>query len=266
MDTEILKALHDIELKEKIHILLASEVGSHAWGYASKTSDFDVRFIYVYPPIQYLEIDNPKEGVDLLIKDQLDLRGWELRKTLRFFRKSNPSLFEALHSPVIYRKDEAFFNWMKQLEPAAFSKRTCFSHYFHMARQNIKTWEMTENPPIKLLFHCLRPILMCKWLEENPSLPPLSLPELLAPLPQSIDQIFGALNVKRQVQGDRIEKTDPLVLDLHGFVSEQFKALEQNRLKEEEMTRKKVVRSEPPNETFNHLFRQVLRATFPTSF
>lgn len=266
MEAEILKALHELELKEHISILLASEVGSHAWGYASKTSDFDVRFIYIYPPEQYLAIDPPKEGVDLFIKDQLDLRGWELRKALRFFRKSNPSLFEALHSPVLYRKNEALFSGMKQLEPETFSKRTCFSHYFHMARQNLKTWERDENPSIKLIFHCLRPVLMCKWLEENPSLPPLSLPGLLNPLPSSIQQSFGALNGKRLVEGDLIEKKDPHVMALHGFVSSTFKVMEQQRLKEEKMIKETKGQGKLPNEVFNHLFREVLRASFPMSF
>ena len=38
------------------------------------------------------------------IVDEFDLSGWELRKALRLFRKSNPPLIEWLGSPIVYRE------------------------------------------------------------------------------------------------------------------------------------------------------------------
>ena len=268
MRTEILKGLREFELKENVQILLASEVGSHAWGYASSSSDYDIRFIFVYPPERYLTIDNPKEGIDLVINDQLDFRGWELRKTLRLFRKSNPSLFEALHSPVIYKKDEAFFSRMIELESGIFSKSTCYSHYFHMARQNLKAWESAVDPPIKLLFHCLRPVLMCKWLEEQPSLPPLSLPKLLADYEPSLNVLFEALHRKRHKYGNLIKKNTLEAEALHAFIADTYKEIEQKRLNENEDGRAKGTgsRNEFIDERLNDLFRHMLKVTFPGSF
>ena len=42
---EIEQELTKIEEKEHVHILLAVESGSRAWGFASPDSDYDVRFI-----------------------------------------------------------------------------------------------------------------------------------------------------------------------------------------------------------------------------
>ena len=52
---EIQKALNDIEQKHRVRILLAVESGSRSWGFASPDSDYDVRFIYMHKPEEYLK-------------------------------------------------------------------------------------------------------------------------------------------------------------------------------------------------------------------
>lgn len=265
MEKDIVAALHDLELKEEIHILYASEVGSRAWGYASKSSDYDVRFIFVHPPERYLAIDSPIEDLSFVTEHPLDLKGWELRKTLRLLRKSNPSFFEALHSPILYRKNDFFLNKMTQLEPSMVSKRTLYAHYYHMARQNLKTWDMTDSPPLKLLFHCLRPVLMCQWLEKNQTVPPLFLPDLLNQWAPSLSTLFDDLNEKRQLVGDRLEKTEPMILALYGVIREAFKTIEQNQVLEDERKHDERPLNSMLSEGLNAFFRQVL-TRFPTSF
>ena len=41
--------LDAIEREETVEILLAVESGSRAWGFPSRDSDYDVRFLYVRP-------------------------------------------------------------------------------------------------------------------------------------------------------------------------------------------------------------------------
>lgn len=45
MEKLIVSKLREIEKAEKVRILLAVESGSHAWGFASPDSDYDVRFL-----------------------------------------------------------------------------------------------------------------------------------------------------------------------------------------------------------------------------
>jgi len=90
----IIEKLSEIELDKNIRILYACESGSRAWGFASPDSDYDVRFIYVKPKLDYLSINETSDIIELPIIDLLDIGGWELRKSLRLFRKSNVVLYE----------------------------------------------------------------------------------------------------------------------------------------------------------------------------
>ena len=48
--------LREVEDEFGVKILLAVESGSRAWGFESKNSDWDVRFIYVHKPEWYFMI------------------------------------------------------------------------------------------------------------------------------------------------------------------------------------------------------------------
>ena len=56
METKILQRLKDIESKYDVKVLLAVESGSRAWGFASKDSDYDVRFVYIHKKEWYLTL------------------------------------------------------------------------------------------------------------------------------------------------------------------------------------------------------------------
>jgi predicted nucleotidyltransferase len=108
----ILERLAAIEQTEAVRILYACESGSRAWGFASPDSDYDVRFPYVRPRDWYLSIDleRRRDVIERPIEGVLDINGWDLRKALQLMRKSNPPLFEWLHSPLVYRAQAEFRN------------------------------------------------------------------------------------------------------------------------------------------------------------
>src|SRR5438552_14312781 len=93
---EIERRLTDVERSESVHILLAVESGSRAWGFASPDSDYDVRFIYVRDEAWYLAIDSDdkRDVIERDIVDEIDLNGWDLRKALRLYWNSNPGFVE----------------------------------------------------------------------------------------------------------------------------------------------------------------------------
>ena len=79
---EIRENLDAIEQKYHVRILLAVESGSRAWGFASPDSDYDVRFIYMHEPEEYLRIDAMKEVIEWQLDEVLDINGWDLKKSL----------------------------------------------------------------------------------------------------------------------------------------------------------------------------------------
>ena len=76
----------------KVHVLYAAEGGSRSWGWASESSDFDVRFIYVHHIEWYFCIeDTRKEVLEILSHGahNAEYHGWEidrLRKDPRGYR------------------------------------------------------------------------------------------------------------------------------------------------------------------------------------
>ena len=89
---EILHRMHKAEKEHGVRILLAVESGSRAWGFESPNSDFDARFIYVHPRDWYLSVglEEQRDVIEYPIVDDIDLNGWDLRKALRLFWKSQP--------------------------------------------------------------------------------------------------------------------------------------------------------------------------------
>jgi len=85
---KILNSLDQIEKEYKVKIILACESGSRAWGFPSKDSDYDVRFLYVNPRDWYLTISEKSYVIELPISDELDINGWDLKKALKLLRKS----------------------------------------------------------------------------------------------------------------------------------------------------------------------------------
>ena len=102
MEQAIKANLAEIEARENVRIVYACESGSRAWGFPSSDSDYDVRFIYLHPLEWYLSIVDKRDVIEDPITGQLDVNGWDLRKALQLFRKSNPPLFEWLNSPIVY--------------------------------------------------------------------------------------------------------------------------------------------------------------------
>lgn len=95
---EVRRRLADVEATDGVRVLLAVESGSRAWGFPSKDSDYDVRFVYIHPPDWYLAVDTEmhRDVIERPIVDEIDLSGWEIRKALLLFAKSNPPLLEWL--------------------------------------------------------------------------------------------------------------------------------------------------------------------------
>lgn len=100
----IQKKLEEIEKQEHVKIILAVESGSRAWGFDSADSDYDVRFLYVREPEMYLKLDNIRDVIEWQLDEVFDISGWDIKKALQLLYKSNPTLFEWINSPIVYKE------------------------------------------------------------------------------------------------------------------------------------------------------------------
>jgi len=134
----IKEELRKLEVDNNISILYACESGSRAWGFPSPDSDFDVRFIYGRSISDYLSITEIKDVIDLPVNDVLDIGGWDVKKALKLFLKSNAPLYEWLRSPVIYKDNVDFGEELQALMPKYFCLRSAGNHYFSMACNTVR--------------------------------------------------------------------------------------------------------------------------------
>jgi predicted nucleotidyltransferase len=189
----IIQKLKEIEQAENIRILHAVESGSRAWGFPSPDSDYDVRFIYVRNPEFYLKLEKTRDVIELPINDMLDINGWDLNKTLRLLHSSNPTLFEWMSSPVIYRQTE-FIDQLRPMMDTYFSCKSGLYHYLSMAERNYKEFLQGDSVKVKKYFYVLRPILACKWILRTHTKPPMLFSQLAdAELEDSLKPVVDQL-------------------------------------------------------------------------
>ncbi len=222
MTEQIEIELKRLEQEKNIKILYAVESGSRAWGFASTDSDWDVRFIYIHRPEWYLSIDDKKDNIEEILPNTIDLAGWELRKTLKLFRKSNPPLLEWLRSPLIYLEQFSTANKMRKLTKDYFNPISCTYHYLHMTNGNYRNYLQTEMVKIKKYLYVLRPILACKWIESNNSIAPMEFQKLVDSQIEDTELLKEIKNLlERKMSGEELDK-EPRIQIINDFVGSEI--------------------------------------------
>lgn len=201
MREEILKRLEAAESEHGVRILYACESGSRAWGFASPDSDYDVRFVYAREPGWYLsfDVERRRDVIEYPIVDEIDCGGWDIRKTLHLFTRTNGALFEWLHSPIRYLERGSFAQALRGLAPRCFNPTALCYHYSHMARRNAREYLFADEVRLKKYFYVLRPLLAIRYIEQNKGIPPVEFEKLVdAVAPEEIKPgIAGLLALKR---------------------------------------------------------------------
>lgn len=214
----ILENLLRIEQDYNVSILYAVESGSRAWGFASRNSDYDVRFIYIHRPNWYLSIRDHRDVIECPITNDLDISGWDLRKALGLFSKSNPPLLEWLGSPIIYKSEFGLAESLRELLSSSFSPQRCMYHYLHMARGNYREFLKGDVVRLKKYLYVLRPILACLWIEKYGTMPPTEFKNLVsdANLSSTINLAVDEL-LSQKMSGDELDAA-PKVPVLNEFI------------------------------------------------
>jgi predicted nucleotidyltransferase len=232
------EALARIEAVHGVRVLFACESGSRGWGFSSPDSDYDARFIYVHPRDWYVTVNErtrpgqpQRDVIELPIDAELDVSGWDLRKALRLLSKSNPTLSEWLRSPIVYRQDIEMTKGLVELAEACYSPMATWWHYFSMAKGNFRGYLRGDRIRTKKYLYVLRPILACRWVEQEESPPPMAFEILLdrfipdGSLRLAIDELLAKKRVSAEV-GD-----GPRIPEISAFLEAELARMELARPK-----------------------------------
>ena len=217
MKQKIVDICKGIEKEDHVKIIFAVESGSRVWRMSSKDSDYDVRFVFIRPEEEYIQINLPsdiitrhynKEGISCKAKGCfLDFCGFDILKYARMLSSSKPNSIEWLQSDIIYygKKPEAFMNF-------AFNNYNAISVYYHyksMCRQNyLKYLKSGNEVTYKKYLYAMRGLVNAKWVTNTNTLPPIDFewtlneivthyPEPFIP-PTIIVKILEIIDLKKQ--------------------------------------------------------------------
>jgi predicted nucleotidyltransferase len=203
--------LAEIEHSEQVKICFAVESGSRAWGFPSVDSDYDVRFVYAHHLDWYLSIETGRDVIERPLVGEIDASGWDIRKALRLFRKSNPPLLEWLQSPIVYLEHGPLAAEMRRLLPQYYSPRASAHHYLHMAQGNFREYLRGEIVWRKKYLYVLRPLLAMRWIESGRGAVPMEFGRLVAEtitdpqVQEAIDALVKAKKARAELDdGPRI--------------------------------------------------------------
>lgn len=227
VEERILLKIKEIEEKEHIKVLHVIESGSRAWGFASPDSDYDVRFIYVRDKDFYLSLRNTKDFIDWELNEVFDINGWDLKKALQHFHKSNATLFEWSNSPVVYYTTDEWKNLYSQAARKYFSCKSAMYHYYGTANKNYYEYLLDDMVKYKKYFYVLRPILACKWIEEKKCPPPVLFEELFHTVLENDRKAAVADLLAKKVQMSEGDKA-PKIEAINHYIEEKltyYKAL-----------------------------------------
>jgi uncharacterized protein len=78
--------------------------------------------------------------IEYEIVDDIDLDGWDVRKALRLFWKSNPAFVEWIQSPIRYIERGGFAERARALLPEAYAVESGMYHYRSMAKNTERAY------------------------------------------------------------------------------------------------------------------------------
>jgi len=218
----ILRRLREIEGKHAVRIVYACESGSRAWGFPSRDSDYDVRFLYLRPRDWYLSIRRGRDVIEEPILDEYDINGWDLKKALGLLYKSNPPLFEWLGSPIVYLERTSVPEDLRGIAPRFYSRRNCLAHYFHMAENNLRAYLRGDTVRTKKYFYVLRPVLAMQWIERGLGVVPTDFRVLVRRLVKDPVLLRDINSLMREKRSGAELRSGPRIESISSFIESEI--------------------------------------------
>jgi len=237
----ITNILGDLEQKYNVQILFAVESGSRLWRIESIDSDYDVRFVYRKPLLDYLAI-HPSKDVIEHTKSIYDFSGFDLYKFIRLLNQSNPSMIEWLNSDIIYVD-----HWLKRtlmhLINENFNPISLYCHYKSMCKNNYLTYLKSEKlMTYKKYLYAMRGLVNAKYVQQFLEVPPIKFEEAVKKVTLPFDvkeKLREIIDLKKQgIENDRISQIHLFERYIEDFLEEHVEIQNKKFSKTKELQEK----------------------------
>lgn len=187
ISTYIQSKLNELAQEHNVKIIHAVESGSRAWGFPSRDSDYDVRFIYTHHLDHYLSVDRKRDVIETpIVHDEFldvdfDMNGWDIKKAIYLALRGNAVVNEWLSSPIHYIHDDQSYKDLRSFVNETVDLRAYFYFYRNYMREPWNSYSRENSEQIKIKHYCyvLRCTLCLEWLEMRQTPPPMDVPSLL---------------------------------------------------------------------------------------
>lgn len=224
VERRILDCIAAIELEFGVTVVYACEAGSRAWGFQSPDSDYDVRFVYIRPRDWYLsfDVERQRDVIERPIVEEIDCSGWDIRKALYLFTRSNGALIEWLNSPIRYVERGGFAASLRDLSTTHCNATALCHHYSHMARNNFRGYLIGNRVRLKKYLYVLRPLLAVRHIERELGIPPVRFESLVAAAaPAAIQPGIASLLAAKRASSEL--GTGEPIPELNSFIAAELK-------------------------------------------
>jgi uncharacterized protein len=199
MKEEIIRNIKDLERENNIKVIFLIESGSRAWGWESKDSDYDVRGVYIQ---DYDTFEEEKKQVEI-IKGKIDIVLWDLKKFIKLYSNSNPSVWEWLSSDIIYL-DNNYFQELKKIFEKDYNEFKLKKHYLSMAQQNFDKYiNSFSSVNLKKYVYIIRSIACINFIDKERLPPPKNYKDILNYIPKNVQNFFKKI-IKDKINSENI--------------------------------------------------------------
>jgi predicted nucleotidyltransferase len=199
VDASVMEKVHEeiqkIEEEKNISVILCVEAGSRAWGIPSVDSDYDVRFVYVHNDLKKYISFTPKPEEEYTEQiENLDIKGYDIRKAYELIYKGEVNVYEWLASDIVYKEDKERRWLIDKAAKENFDMGSVARCYYGMAKRiYINDMRWIDQVKVKKYIYCLRSILCCRYILENNEPVPLKIDLLLDKMPGEYQEELRSL-------------------------------------------------------------------------
>jgi predicted nucleotidyltransferase len=152
--------LEAILAEQRYPLLFATLSGSHLYGYASPTSDYDLRGVHILPVREVIGLHEGKETVDFIRKYadlEVDLVTHDVRKFFKLLLGKNGNALESLYAPLIIHSTPEHEE-LKSVAMQCVSRHYAY-HYLGFANSQLKLFLKEQPRRVKALLYIYRVLL-----------------------------------------------------------------------------------------------------------